>query len=614
MNVKLLEGYKRQPSIFDRLSIQQRLPLFILLLLLTVVTAFSSISYYEVKKSSLAMGTERVTTLADKLTSIFQQSINHFAGAAKIIASEKSVVAYLDSRNKQDSVQALGFLERFGKKDTANKLIQLLNVEKQPVLSWSVGHVALKPAIDISNAAPLGAKGYVAVGKIVQVKGLMYFPAVASIKTNNKVIGYVVNWKILRATQESVDQLGQLLGGNGKVYFGNDDNSFWTNLLKPVPKPPLDFKRLQHTSQYSRDDGNPLIGSMRPLKNSRWLVLVELSSASMLQGTHTFLIWVIIIGSVLVLLGGFGGWLLSRSITNPLRQLSQAASSIADGNYSLTVDYNKQDELGKLATSFNIMAAKIQSSQQNLEQKVEDKTKALEAAQTDIKYQEENVKRKDEFISIASHELKTPLTTIKAFFQIAEQEITPESKSFNLIPRASRQVKRMEHLISDLLDVSKINLKKIQYKHVVFDIGQVIQEAVNNIQEVSPRHKLIIMNPLSVKTYGDANRIEQAISNLLDNAVKFSPEGGKVVISCELKGNMLTFTITDFGIGIAEDTIDALFEKFFRADTNHQFQGLGLGLFISSEIIKEHGGTISVKSQIGEGSAFTVRLPVMMFN
>lgn len=607
-----LQAYKRKPFIFNRLPIQQRLPLFILLLLLIVVGAFSSVSYLEVKKNALANGTERVTTLADKLSSIFQKSIDHFAESVKTVALDKSIISYLNSKNPKDSLRALNFLNNSGKKDTANKLIQLLNVQKQLVLSWSSGNIAFNPDIDMSNSAPSGKGTYTGVGKILQANGLIYFPVLAYVRKNNEVVGYVVNWRILRATQADVDQLGQILGGNGRVYFGNDDNSLWTNLLKPIARPPVDLKRLQHTALYSRSNNVLLIGAVRPLANSRWLVLVELSGANMMKTAHTFLLWVIIIGSVLVLLGGFGGWLMSRTIIKPLEQLSTAASSIAEGKYSQAIVYHTEDAVGRLTESFNIMAAKIHLSRQHLEQKVEDRTKELQAAHSDITLQEEIIKRKDEFISIASHELKTPLTTIKAFFQIAEKEIPPDFKSYNLIPRAARQVNRMEHLISNLLDVSKINSNNMAFKPVVFDVGQVLHDAVHNIQHISPNHQLIILQSLSATINGDANRIEQAISNLLDNAVKFSPEGGNIVISCQQRRNKLDISIKDFGIGMTAQTIEMLFKRFSRATEDYRFQGLGLGLFISAEIIKRHGGTILVQSTLGKGSEFTIQLPIAL--
>lgn len=614
LNTISLLGHKKKRLLFSRLPIQRRLPLFIFILLITVITTFSWISYVGVKRSSEAMAIERVTTLADKLSSIFKQSIDNFAASAKTMADQKNVIHYLSSGKRQDSVEALSFLNTYERKDTSNKLVQLLNAKKQVMLTWTSDKTNFYTNIDQSNRALTGQNGYVSVGKLVSIKNLMYFPVIASVRNNNKTIGYIVNWKILHATQQSIDQLAQLLGGNGRVYFGNDDNSFWTNLLNPVEKPPVSLKTLERTARYSRNNGGDLIGSLRPLANSRWLVLIELSDAATLKTAHIFLGWVIIIGTVLVILGALGGWIMSRNLTAPLSQLGNAASSLAEGNHLLIVDYNRQDEIGKLAESFNIMAAKVEAAKRDLEQKVEDRTQELRTAQTDIKNEQENLRKKDEFISVASHELKTPLTTIKTFFQIAEKEIPTEYKLSNLIHRASRQVNRMEHLISDLLDVSKITSNNIQYSNVVFDLDLVLREAVNCVQQISPTHKLLITRSVSVKITGDPIRMEQAITNLLNNAVKFSPGAPEVLISSEIEGGSVRIKIQDFGIGIEKDAINALFEKFSRVNIDPRFQGLGLGLFISSEIIKRYGGTISVQSELGKGSEFIIRLPMGLYN
>jgi signal transduction histidine kinase len=438
----------------------------------------------------------------------------------------------------------------------------------------------------------------------------MYYPVISSITNDNKTIGYALVWNKIRTTRANIEQLTQLLGGNGKLYFGNDDGKFWTDLLKPVARPPVELRQLQQVAQYTRTDGEQVLATMRGVPGSRWLVLVELSSASFLKTANLFLRWVIILGIALVIAGSLGGWLMSRNITRPLRTLSKAASAIAEGDYSPVVDIDRQDELGKLAESFNIMTVRVRSAQQELEQKVQDRTKALQTAMTDISDQKENEKKKDEFISIASHELKTPLTTIKAFFQLAKREIHPEFKSFNFIGIAARQLNRMERLIEDLLDVSKINSGKMQYNLEDFDFDAMLADAIDSVQEISPKHKLVLEKSTVVIFHGDRQRIEQVIINLLDNAVKYSPNADKVLIRAELQGGKLLVTIKDFGIGIAKKHLTDLFEKFYRVDLQHRFQGLGLGLFISSEIVKRHGGTIWVTSEPGQGAAFTFQLPV----
>jgi signal transduction histidine kinase len=438
----------------------------------------------------------------------------------------------------------------------------------------------------------------------------MYFPVLSSVVEKNKVLGYVVNWKHLYAKQESVDQFGQLLGSNGKLYFGNDDGLFWTDLRKAIPKPPVDLSQLQNVTIYSREKGNPLLGSVRKIANSRWLILVELSSSSFQRTANSFLQRVTIIGILLILAGSLWAWLISRRITKPLQQLGSAASAIADGNYSLLVHINRNDELGTLAKSFNIMAVRVRAAQESMEQKVEETSKELLTAITDIQDQKESEKKKDEFISIASHELKTPLTTIKAFFQLAAKEMPADSRPFQLIGKASRQLSRMERLIGDLLDVSKINAGKMYYNLEEFDFREILKEATDSVQEIYPDHNLIVEKTVPVRLLADRHRVEQVIVNLLTNAVKYSPGKDQVVIRSELEGSMLLVSIQDFGIGIEEKHLSELFGRFYRVNTDHRFQGLGLGLFISAEIIKRHGGDISVKSELGKGSIFAFRIPV----
>lgn len=137
-----------------------------------------------------------------------------------------------------------------------------------------------------------------------------------------------------------------------------------------------------------------------------------------------------------------------------------------------------------------------------------------------------------------------------------------------------------------------------------------VVSAYDSVQEISPNHRLIIQQSVSLRIKADHNRIEQAFINLLNNAVKFSPDADQVQIRCELITGQLCVTIKDFGIGISSQNLDKLFAKFVQAERSHRFQGLGLGLFISSEIIKRHGGHISVISEPGYGSEFTVHLPV----
>ncbi len=231
---------------------------------------------------------------------------------------------------------------------------------------------------------------------------------------------------------------------------------------------------------------------------------------------------------------------------------------------------------------------------------------------TDIHEQKEAETKKDEFISIASHELKTPLTTVKAFVQLAKSISLPESPAFSFMGKASLQLDRLEKLVSNLLDVSRINAGRMLYNLEEFDFAAALQETVDSVQQISPEHCLLLeVPPGAISFTGDKMRLEQVINNLLVNAIKYSPGAGKVVVRCEVQKNNIVVSVQDFGVGIAPENLKNLFDRYYRADnTATRFQGLGLGLFISSEIVKRHKGSFWIESEEGKGSTFYFLLPI----
>ena len=221
--------------------------------------------------------------------------------------------------------------------------------------------------------------------------------------------------------------------------------------------------------------------------------------------------------------------------------------------------------------------------------------------------------KKDEFISIASHELKTPMTSMKGYLQIidriSQKEKNPAYK--NYITKANKQVDKVVNLIDDLLDVSKIEAGKMQYNFVPFNINDVLDDCITFSQLTSLSHKIIINGETNCMVIGDRNRIEQVICNLLSNAVKYAPNTTEILIDIKRDAKNLIFSIIDYGFGIAKDKQENLFKKFSRLDnTSHQISGLGIGLFLSHEIISRHGGDMFVKSEVGKGSTFSFTLPL----
>ena len=229
---------------------------------------------------------------------------------------------------------------------------------------------------------------------------------------------------------------------------------------------------------------------------------------------------------------------------------------------------------------------------------------------TNIDIQKSNEQRKDEFLAIASHELKTPLTSIKAFNQLMKRSKDPK-KLQGFVEKSASQIFRLEQLITDLLDVTKINSGNMTFEKDAFQFSEIIATAVQTVQAMSPDHELLLENSIDVSYHGDRLRIEQVLMNFLTNAVKYSPNGGKVIITGKIQSDNIVVSVQDFGIGIAEFEMQRLFERYYRVDNEDlRYEGLGLGLFICSEILKAHHGSFWLESKLEVGSTFYFRLPL----
>ncbi|MEN5308066.1 response regulator [Chryseobacterium cucumeris] len=237
---------------------------------------------------------------------------------------------------------------------------------------------------------------------------------------------------------------------------------------------------------------------------------------------------------------------------------------------------------------------------------------------TDIDDQKKVEKEKDEFLSIASHELKTPLTSIKAYVQLLERKLKldKESSEAGFVVKVQGQIEKLNTLITDLLDVSKIENGKLKINKKPVNLENLINNAIETIiqthdqREVKiERHgtKPDILIPL------DEIRIEQVLINFLTNAIKYSPDNNQVIVTTfvDEEAEEVRVNVTDFGIGIPDFKQDAVFKKFYRVEESSlQFQGMGIGLFICSEIIKQHHGSVGVSSIVDEGSTFYFTLPL----
>ena len=218
--------------------------------------------------------------------------------------------------------------------------------------------------------------------------------------------------------------------------------------------------------------------------------------------------------------------------------------------------------------------------------------------------------KKDEFIALASHELKTPLTTIKGYLQVLSKQENDKISSL-FLDKSLYQVEKLNTLVEDLLHMSRIEAGKLEFSLEVFDIKQMLLDISETLRYSNKTHKVLCnFGNVPALIEGDRQRIEQAIINLMTNAIKYSPDADKVHLNLEVQNKIVTVKIKDEGIGLSEEQQRQLFTRFYRAESTKGISGLGLGLYLTKQIIDRHGGEVSVNSKLGEGSEFFFTLPL----
>lgn len=218
---------------------------------------------------------------------------------------------------------------------------------------------------------------------------------------------------------------------------------------------------------------------------------------------------------------------------------------------------------------------------------------------------------RDDFISVASHELRTPLTSLKMYTQVLTRQHAQKGEDTRSLERMDAQINKLTMLVQDLLNISRFQSGKFEYQDDFFDLNEVVNEVVENIQATASKHTIEIEGSISKRVWGDKDRIAQVLTNLLTNAIKYSPEADTVIVHLTAEKDSAVVTVQDFGIGIEKNHINKLFQRFYRVtdQKDKMFPGLGLGLYISNEIVKRYGGKMEVVSHWGKGSQFSFILP-----
>jgi signal transduction histidine kinase len=325
-------------------------------------------------------------------------------------------------------------------------------------------------------------------------------------------------------------------------------------------------------------------------------------------------------------------FLFARRMVTPIRLMGRAANQIAAGNLSERVQRgeNLQDEVGDLVRNFNRMATRLEENREEmnllysgLEEKVRERTSELEQQKRRL---QELDQLKSDFLSTVSHELRTPLTSIKAYSEILldSRNLDPETGT-RFLSIIEKETDRMSRLISDLLDLTKIESGTANWMMSDSDLGEIVRAAADLLapNAAEKRIELQVTSSEPQPVQADADRIQEVITNLIGNGIKFCPRGGRIVVTLDrvatsgpdkrTPGDYAQVAIADNGPGINPDERERVFDKFYQGGKDRSAgSGSGLGLAISREIVLHHQGEIWLESELGVGSTFYFTLPLRL--
>ncbi|PTL84861.1 ATP-binding protein [Vitiosangium sp. GDMCC 1.1324] len=350
---------------------------------------------------------------------------------------------------------------------------------------------------------------------------------------------------------------------------------------------------------FGPEDQRILLAADAPVPGTEWSVVVTQDMGVAYRAiTRTSVAFIALLALGVVLMLALSQF-VARDIIRRLETLVEATAAIGRGELSRRVPEEENDELGGLCRGFNEMASRT------------------EAAQAELR---EAVRLREEFLSVASHELRTPLTPLKGFAALTLSRMErggdfPErERTLKALRSMARQTDRLTRLVDDLLDTSRIQAGRFELERARVDLVPLVREVIERFELRGDDGLRFLLEAPEVPVEGiwDGPRLEQVVTNLLSNAVRYSPHGGSVRVSFHLTPEAVELRVRDEGIGIPSESIALLFQPFARASnaTARHFGGLGLGLFICREIIQRHGGAIWAESPGAQlGSCFHVRLP-----
>jgi len=577
-------------------SIERKLPLFVTLLLLAVAVAQLSIGYGSVRRVSRALADKRLPLATGVLADLFQTSQTRARVTA--LAKDPAIVAFLGSGGQRGRDAALAAMRRITNDTVTNAGLELRDFGGRLLLR--TGRFAIADSVLVSPG-----KDSARYGRLLRQDTTLYFAIAAAASQDERAEragGIVQQVARLQLSERTRRALTGLAGGDVELLFGNADGDPWTDFATIVPAPPEAVRSSPTPITYER--GEMTRASAKAVPGTPWMVVAELPSRLVAAPARSYLVNMAPIAVLIVVIGGLVAWWGSRRITRPLVDVTHAAEAISTGDLEQRVSVQRDDELGRLARSFNTMAEQVSRSHHHLEAQVAQRTQALEGTNAEL----------ESFSYSVSHDLRAPLRAIHGFARILLEDhnaqLDPEAQ--RLLGVIDQNTRRMGQLIDDLLAFSRLGRQEIAAGGRVdmTELTRLVADEIRRTEGEQNGHVEIRVASLPA-AQGDRALLRQVISNLLQNAVKFTRgrPNARIEVGSRPEGKQTIYYVKDNGAGFDERYIDKLFGVFQRLHSNEEFEGTGVGLAIVKRIVQRHGGRVWAEGKLNEGATFFFSLP-----
>ena len=597
-------------------SLEHKLPLLMTAVLLAVLAASLALTYRTLSRSAEDAARGRLTEAIAQVASSAEASMRRRARTLVEVAHDPAIHAALDARDTSVREPARQALMRLASPADSGLPIELWNAQGDRVLSTSPATDSLRDRIPESvRAEVLRAPAQRALvdsarfSSLYPTDGRLAFWIVAAVRRGQTVDGYVAQSLRVGGARDASQTLRELTGEQVTLFVRNQRGDVWGLAPGAPTTAPTQRDSTAGALTYIRGRDR-MMATEATVAGTPWVFVLEAPLQSVMAQPRKTVTTLALLSIALMAVGATLSWFISRSITRPLGGLTVAAEAIAEGEYTRRVHVTgRRDEIGRLAESFNQMASQIDASRRELEERVQDARRAREEA-------EAANRAKSDFLAVMSHELRTPLNAISGYAQLLEMGIhgpVTEAQRDALL-RINRSQAHLLSLINDVLNFAKIDAGQVDFNVTDVSVDEVMAEleAIIATQVQAKNQRLEMQEPdAELGVRGDRDKLRQVLLNLVSNAVKFTPEGGLIVVESARVGDTVELRVRDTGIGIPEDRFDVIFEPFVQSGRalSRTHEGVGLGLAISRDLARAMGGNITVESEVGRGSTFTVTLP-----